>query len=303
MHCDLDLKCNVSSSPILCYGTFPMKENTYLYHGSPTLFESPYELNKIDNRLSPSPHIPSFFATKLNGAGFIYEYKATDKTLKLGGIPDILFACGKFSDIQSKLENELNNLCKKHNCNPMINYPKLNYSPYDEIVAKICYTPFNGLFVPGYENQIVLCYNKKFLQINNIYFVIRYSSTESFNSKIDMKLSHDNFVVLQDKTIDLKSKLNKLPLRFDLNFTTIDTLDNTLIYVFDYLIRSNQICQQLRDKYYEYDIEDFKHSFKMLLSDLSQDKKKYLIDKFTNIIEKRTYKEKNDMLIMLKYYN
>ena len=55
--CPLDLDCK--SKPILCVGTFPMKENTYLYHGSPILFKPPYELNQLDNRLSPTPHVPS----------------------------------------------------------------------------------------------------------------------------------------------------------------------------------------------------------------------------------------------------
>lgn len=266
--CSLDLDCKTTS--VLCYGTFPMKETTYLYHGSSILFKSPYELNQIDNRLSPSPNIPALFATKLNGFGFIYEYKGTDKTLKIGGIPNLLFACGKFSTIQSKLEEELDNLCKTHGCFKKIedDYQRLNYSGYDSIIKKICYTPYNGLFIPGYENQLVLCRNKGFLQINNIYFITRYLSNKYFNFKI-IPLWKNNKIM---PTIDILYNLKEFyPL-------SLDILDNKLTYIFEFLFNKKIICEKLT-KY-----SNVKEAFKSLLTELSDKQKKIIIKKFTDII-------------------
>ena len=309
--CELDLNCKVQ--PTLCFGTFPMKENTYLYHGSPVLFESPYELKGLDNRLSPTPHIPSHFATKQNKMGFIYEYKATKNILELGGIPDILFACGKFSDIQDKLENQITELCLKHKCfekvkerrqlEEKLNFRRASQSSYDDIILSICYTPFNGIFIPGYENQIMLCSNKNinFIEINNIYFVIRYSPTKSFNAKINMKESKKYHIVLQDKSIDLYSKLKES-----------DSPD-----VGTYIINGTGLTpeieeklekeRELKNKKIQREIEEMKkkRKFKTLVEKhFSKEKliRRKLIDKLIQIIKNKFDTSEEKIALKIKYY-
>lgn len=198
-YCPLNMNVN---DPILCYGTYRMNENTYLYHGSPILFSSPYELKNLDNRLSPSVNIPILYATKRFGVGFLYEYKATKNTIKNGGILNMLFAYGNFSKIQDHLEEQITKLCLKYNCFHKselynLNSERLNYSDYDEIISSLCFTPFNGLFIPKYENQLILC-NKnkqKFIEINNIYYLNKENNTRE---KINFKLSHGTHIVLEN---------------------------------------------------------------------------------------------------------
>jgi hypothetical protein len=200
--CPVNIDINI---PILCYGNYRINENTYLYHGSPILFTSPYQLKNLDNRLSPSINIPILYATKRSGVGFIYEYKATKNTLQNGGILNILFAYGNFSKIQDQLEEQIIKLCLKYNCFHKAEMNEIfeertNYSGYDKIISSLCFTPFNGLFIPKYENQLILCNkkNNKFLEINNIYFVSKEDKTKN---KINIKLSKGTHIVLENGTI------------------------------------------------------------------------------------------------------
>jgi hypothetical protein len=200
--CPLNININ---DPILCHSTYRMTEKSYLYHGSPRLFGSPYELKNLDNRLSPSINIPILYATKLFGIGFLYEYKATKNTLKNNGILNILFAYGNFSKIQNQLKEQISKLCLKYNCFHKSEMYELysqraNYSDYDKIISSLCFTPFNGLFIPKYENQLILCNknNNKFLEINNIYLVNKKNKTQE---KINLKLSHGTHIVLENGTV------------------------------------------------------------------------------------------------------
>lgn len=163
--------CNSKSKSNVCFGDYVMKKGTdYLYHGSPSLFSSPYLVDTGDNRLSPEVLFPSFYATKNNHKiGFIYKYRPIEDIVV---IPNILFACGKFHEIKQLIDDKLSDY--KEFDKP--EQERSNASAYDSTLSKICTSDKKGIFIPSLENQILLCGDiSTYLELDSIHIVIKTS--------------------------------------------------------------------------------------------------------------------------------
>lgn len=164
-------------------GTFSMGSGDYLYHGSPDFFGWPFDLQNIDNRLSPSMNIAFQYATKKpigEREGFVYQYVLNPSLVDIyGGIPNVLFACGRWSEISDRVEQELKNPRKilprwqdSKYYSPASLFKPQNTRPDVELLYKfMTMTNYWGVYTPGYENQIVLRPTKNLLKCVGVYFV------------------------------------------------------------------------------------------------------------------------------------
>ncbi|MDD4930692.1 MAG: opioid growth factor receptor-related protein [Candidatus Colwellbacteria bacterium] len=161
-----------------------------LFHGSPTLFEAPYLPRNIENRFSCETKFPLYYATKScstisPGEGYLYEYKISEWAKKEhGGIPNFLHLQGNIHESM------------KHYIDMMLQEPEIHHFTDDEIrrnmpygfmssrvnssqndleLACVCRTKYNGIYVPGYENQLLICGRGRpqWLEIHNIFKVVK----------------------------------------------------------------------------------------------------------------------------------
>lgn len=198
-------------------GTFSMGSNDYLYHGSTTFFDWPFDLKNIDNRLTPSKSIAFQYATKNPSGpreGFIYQYILNPELVKEhGGIPNVFFACGRWSEISDKVENEIKSPQKvalqwrdSKFSSPVLLYSKDNTNP---VIGEVLYkfmisTDYWGIYTPGYENQIVLRPTRNILKCINVYFVKR---DPKFEKRLD---ENDYDYITKFGIYSWKDKTNEL---------------------------------------------------------------------------------------------
>lgn len=158
------LTCDSKSAPSIFTSTFLLSPSQSLFHGSKHLFEDPYMLKNHDNRLTPTFNIAASFAsrrsTDIKREGYIYEYKILPAIYKrYGGIPDIVFVCGKWSEVSSLVPSAL------RRPGPPVHelsgpaQERMNTSntgQEDALLLEACLN-WNGLYFPSYENQILMC--------------------------------------------------------------------------------------------------------------------------------------------------
>lgn len=170
--------------------TFSLKQNQSLFHGSPTLFDPPYLPRNIENRFSYNTDFPLYYATKSCSVspdeGYLYEYKISDWAKKeYGGIPEFLFLQG--NNIHEAMEHYIAMMIQepvihsftddeiRRNTIHEFETTRTNPSQNDLELACICRTKYNGIYVPKYENQILICGSRRhqWLEISNIFKAVK----------------------------------------------------------------------------------------------------------------------------------
>jgi len=174
--------------------TLTLQPDQSLFHGSPVLFEYPHLPRNIENRFSCEKTFPLYYATKScsssPGEGYMYEYKIDDDVVKKhgggGGIPEFIFLTGSANDsinhyismmysepiVHDFTDNEIRNNTSTSTRRGLV---RTNQSQNDLELGCIARTKYNGIYVPGYENQLLICGERRpqWLKIVNIFRVVK----------------------------------------------------------------------------------------------------------------------------------
>jgi len=167
--------------------TLSLKTDQFLYHGSKTLFEAPYIVNNIENRLSTSKVLPMYYATKTLGGenenkGYLYEYRISKHAMDThGGIPGVIQLTGDHMECMKQFKEMIKNeqVIHRYTANDLSRNGRedgrSNGACNDDDVAAISRTRYNGVCMPKYENQIVICGRDRpvWLEIVTIYSVTK----------------------------------------------------------------------------------------------------------------------------------
>lgn len=171
--------------------TLTLKPNQSLFHGSPTLFAPPYLPHNIENRFSCETKFPLYYATKScsssPGEGYLYEYKIADWAKKThGGIPEFIFLQG--DDLHDSMQHYISMMKQepvvhrftddeiRQNMPHGFEYSRVNAATQNDLeLACICRTKYNGIYVPKYENQLLICGRGRpqWLEIHNIFRAVK----------------------------------------------------------------------------------------------------------------------------------
>lgn len=160
-------------------GTLYVPDNVYLYHGSIALFEPPFVVQSYANSLTPVLGWAAYYATRAQGEGYVYEY-----SVPRGAIPNMLFACGSFSQLQAEqwIRNYLHAqgedfdaiLASEGLEQRKTLYTAISSDPY---LALVCASkrPLAGISLLNYERQIRLCRSaaEDYLETHRVWHALR----------------------------------------------------------------------------------------------------------------------------------
>jgi hypothetical protein len=162
-------KLRKDGTPMFSFGEI---NPTVLYHGSSKLFDSPYLLRNVVNRLTFGLSWAKLYAQKAKNQGgqigFIYAYKL-NSTIK-----NIIKYNGNMT---KEISDKFSELDFPFTLGRNINNDFSNYMEGDEIYVKLCSTEgyrndINGILAPNNncEKQLILCRDGKVkLYLKNIY--------------------------------------------------------------------------------------------------------------------------------------
>jgi hypothetical protein len=136
-----------------------------------------------------------------------------------GGIPNVLFVCGRWSTVSEQIYSEI----EKQQLRVKTKFIDSKfYSPVTYLAAYGSYTrteiepllslmknfSFWGIYTPGYENQLVLRPTKNLLKCVGIYYVAKISPSQ-FDSSLQDKSKMKFVQKIQDKDLlSAESRLN-----------------------------------------------------------------------------------------------
>jgi hypothetical protein len=167
----LEHKLRKDGTPMFSFGEIEIIPDV-LYHGSYKLFENPYLLRNVVNRLTFGISWAKLYAQKAKNQGgkigFIYAYKLNSN------IKNIIKYNGS---ITREISNKFSELDFPFKLGENINNDFSNYMEGDDLYVNLCSTEgyrndINGILAPNNacEKQLILCRDGKVkLYLKNIY--------------------------------------------------------------------------------------------------------------------------------------